>query len=301
MMLEDIEDLKAGAYKMLQAIGWVNYIQPLTWERFIKSNIETAFGWEEPLLFYSSGIQMRGRPQMIKVRLFRCLFSCSFLHHLEQVWIPYCTTPVNNTNECKVQCDQATFKHEEVKFVEENEIPLNRRNVIPSFLPSSHPWGLPAFLSPFSFLSSRKSPAATMLHVNSGILSTCWSHVLLLPGHRWSGKIKGIYMWRCALAGTWLIFRTSQTWEENLNKMCFQEQYPFQTGICGVVLKLYSNFRYFPQIPLILIYWEQKTEYTGKKDSYSCLNNVRQTWLGIQNTGQAFQNTLFSLISKWNF
>lgn len=39
MMLEDMDDLKAGAYKMLQTTGSVNYIQLFTWEKFMKSNI----------------------------------------------------------------------------------------------------------------------------------------------------------------------------------------------------------------------------------------------------------------------
>lgn len=70
------------------------------------------------------------------------------------------------------------------------KLPCNRGMQIPSFLPSSHPCGLPGFFSVFSFLSWRWSPAATMLHVNSGTPSRCLSHVLLLPGHWWSGKTK---------------------------------------------------------------------------------------------------------------
>lgn len=37
MMLEDMEDLKAVANKMLQTTGSVNYIQLFTWENFTKS------------------------------------------------------------------------------------------------------------------------------------------------------------------------------------------------------------------------------------------------------------------------
>ncbi len=39
MTLEDIEELKAGAYKMLQTTGSVNYIQLFTWENLIKSEV----------------------------------------------------------------------------------------------------------------------------------------------------------------------------------------------------------------------------------------------------------------------
>ncbi len=38
MMLEDIGDLKAGAYEMLQTAGSVNYIQLFTWENLMKLN-----------------------------------------------------------------------------------------------------------------------------------------------------------------------------------------------------------------------------------------------------------------------
>lgn len=62
--------------------------------------------------------------------------------------------------------------------------------VIPSVLPSSHPCGLPVFFSLLPFISCCRSPAATMLHVNSGMPSCCWTHVLLFPWHWFSVKKK---------------------------------------------------------------------------------------------------------------
>lgn len=67
------------------------------------------------------------------------------------------------------------------------ELPCNRRMWVPWSLPSSHPWGLSGFLWLFSFLSSRWSPAATILHVNSGLPPWECSQVLL-SGHWWPGK-----------------------------------------------------------------------------------------------------------------
>lgn len=42
MMLEDMEDLKAGAYKMLWTTGSVNYIQFFTWENYEKEYLNST-------------------------------------------------------------------------------------------------------------------------------------------------------------------------------------------------------------------------------------------------------------------
>lgn len=67
MMLEDMADLKAGAYKMLQTTGSVNYIQHFTWENYGNGYLNSK---HSNTLRHSWGIKVWGWSQVIKVRFF---------------------------------------------------------------------------------------------------------------------------------------------------------------------------------------------------------------------------------------
>lgn len=194
MMLEDMEDLEAGAYMMLQTTGSVNHIQLFTWENLMKSNISII---PNSKLRLHSGIQMWG---WIKVSKWDCLVICFCIDIIKKIVLSdtkYCTAPKKlvtaKLKKKKIMNGWCIQVQHEQRILKAWSL---LTNVIPSLLPSSHPWGLLDFFSALSFLSSRRSPAATILHVNSGTPSWRSSHVLLLPGQWWPGEIKVVYMWR---------------------------------------------------------------------------------------------------------
>lgn len=90
MMLEDMEDLEAGAYMMLQTTGSVNHIQLFTWENLMKSNISII---PNSKLRLHSGIQMWG---WIKVSKWDCLVICFCIDIIKKIVLSdtkYCTAP----------------------------------------------------------------------------------------------------------------------------------------------------------------------------------------------------------------